>query len=96
MKSNLQNNYNKPYNLSNSNRVISGNVVDYENRPIVNATVMLFVNYIDIYCNEVSERLGYVTTDEYGRFAFTVDISKYNNSDFIVEVFKPLNVNYNL
>ena len=74
----------------NNIRIIEGVVLDYNNKPICNATVVLSVKYCNICYYEHTEKIGYTTSDIYGRFAFSIDISCYDKCEFILETFNPI------
>ena len=74
----------------NNIRIIEGIVLDYHNKPICNATVVLSVRYCSICYYGHTEKIGYTTSDIDGRFAFSIDISCYDKCEFILETFNPL------
>lgn len=74
----------------NNIRIIEGVVLDYYNKPIYNATIVLSVKYNNKNYNECTQKIGYTTSDICGRFIFSIDISPYNNCEFILETFNPM------
>lgn len=78
------------YKSDNNIRVIEGTILDYYNKPLANATVVLSVKYCDSRYNNYTEKIGYTTSNIHGKFAFSIDISKYNQCEFILETFNPI------
>lgn len=80
----------QPYCSNNMERSIGGILTDSKGNYITNATVILYVSYIDICHDNIVKRLDYTTTDENGSFSFTIDLSKYMTSNFIVQAYSPI------
>lgn len=71
-------------------RIISGCVLDYSDNFIPYATIILYVKYSNSNCRESMDRIGFLATNEFGEFTFSLNISKYRNCDFVLEIFNPI------
>lgn len=80
----------QPYYSNNMKRTIGGILTDPKGNYIINATVILYVSYIDRCHDNIVKILDYTTTDENGLFSFTIDLSKYMTSNFIVQAYSPI------
>lgn len=70
-------------------RLITGSILDFDDNVIANATVVLLIRYF-YCCEEYTKKIAFITTNNCGEFAFTIDITDYINCEFILEVFNPI------
>ncbi|WP_270506042.1 hypothetical protein [Paraclostridium sordellii] len=72
-------------------KLIKG-VVKYSDWEIVsNATIIIYICYLDDKNHHIKEEIGYTSTNENGKFSFCVNQYNLKNLEYIIEIFNPLN-----